>query len=68
MDLFEAVNESYGVDPDGPIPVDDDDGQIVIPQIPLKFRSTDLAILHQQVNPQQITMELIYISKLLTLY
>ena len=68
MDFFEAVNESYGVDQDGPIPVDDDDGHIVIPQTPLKFRSTDLAILHQQVNPQQITMELIYISKLLTLY
>ena len=51
MDLFEVVNETYGVDPDEPIPVDDDDGHIVIPQTPLKFRSTDLTILHQQVNP-----------------
>ena len=54
-DFFEAVNEGYGVGQDGPIPVDDDDGHIVIPQTPLKFRSTDLAILYQQVNPFEST-------------
>ena len=52
MDFFENVTDSYGVDPDGPVPLDDDDeDNIIIPQNPLKFSSSDLAILHQRVNP-----------------
>ena len=54
MDFFEIVTDNYGVDPDGPVPVDDDDddeGNITLPQNPLKFSSNYLAILHQQVNP-----------------
>ena len=53
MDFFEHVNENYGIDPEGPAPVDDDDdsGRILIPQTPLKFSNTDLGILNQQVNP-----------------
>ena len=50
MDFFEKVNENYGIDPDGPAPVDDDEG-IVIPQTPLKFSSTDLSALNGQVDP-----------------
>ena len=50
MDVFDNVSENYGIDPEGPAPIDDDGG-IVIPQTPLKFSSTDLDTLNQQVNP-----------------
>jgi len=40
MDCFENVIESYGIDPEGPAAVDDDDGEdIVISQTLLKFNS-----------------------------
>ena len=58
MDFFDNVSENYGIDPEGPAPIDDDDSGIVIPQTPLKFNSTDLDILNQQVNPLGSTINL----------
>jgi len=50
--FFKTINENYGIDPEGPAPVDNDDGEgIVIPQTPLKFSSADLSTLNQQVDP-----------------
>ena len=52
MDFFLSVDEDYGVDPNGPNAVEDeDDGCIAIPQTTLKFSESDASLLRQNVDP-----------------
>ena len=52
-DFFETVEENYGVDPDGPNAVDNEEhvGRISIPQTTLKFSEADNSLLRQNVDP-----------------
>ena len=51
MDFFEAIDEDYGIDPDGPTAADEDQNGIVIPQTTLKFSDADNILLSQSVDP-----------------
>ena len=47
LDFFDSVDESYGNDPDGPIPVSEG---VIIPQTTLRFSEDDMQLL-QHVDP-----------------
>lgn len=49
LDFFDSVDESYGIDPDGPIPVSEEG--IIIPQTTLRFSEGDMQLLQQHVHP-----------------
>jgi len=65
-DFFSLVDEEYGVDPNGPNAVDDEDGGITIPQTTLKFSELDLSLLRRTVDPlaptQNYALELYKLS------
>ena len=50
MDFFEEVDNSYGVDNEGPEPVDEE-GSVAVPQLNFQLRPTDLQQLHNTINP-----------------
>ena len=50
FDFFEAVDNSYGIDSDGPIPLEE--GGAEIPQSSLHFSDSDLASLRQTIDPE----------------
>ena len=50
--IFESVDTDYGNDPDGPVPVDEeDDNAITIPQTTLLFSDADYSLLQQRIDP-----------------
>ena len=51
MDFFEDVNESYGIDPQGPVSVASDRSGVEIPQNTLHFSERDIYMLKQTVDP-----------------
>lgn len=51
MDFFEDVDETYGIDPQGPISVASDTSGIEIPQNTLRFSEQDIYILKQTIDP-----------------
>ena len=51
MDFFEDVNESYGIDPQGPVSVASDRSGVEIPQNSLHFSERDIYMLKQTVDP-----------------
>ena len=53
LDFFHSVDEMYGVDPDGPIPLSDQ--SVLVPQTQLKFSDSDIQLLKQRVDPCGIT-------------
>ena len=50
FDFFEAVDNSYGIDSDGPIP--SEEGGVEIPQSSLHFSDSDLASVRQTIDPE----------------
>ena len=50
LDFFLEVDEYYGIDPDGPIPVDSD-GHIDVPQSSVHFSERHMEILRGRINP-----------------
>ena len=50
LDFFDSVDDSYGIDPDGPIPAAVSEEGIVIPQTTLRFSEDDMHVL-QHVDP-----------------
>ena len=52
LDFFENIDNNYGIDPDGPVSVDDtEDDVITIPQTTLKFSEADYSFLQQNIDP-----------------
>ena len=51
FDFFQNVNEQYGIDPDGPVPSHDEDCNVTIPGISLKFSDSDMLLLKQTIDP-----------------
>ena len=51
MDFFEDVEDSYGVDDEGPEPTDSDEGAVSVPQLNFELHSTDLQRLRDTVDP-----------------
>ena len=51
MDFFEDVDESYGIDPQGPGSVASDMSGIESPQNTLRFSDRDIHILKQTIDP-----------------
>lgn len=51
MDFFEDVDETYGIDPQGPISVASDTSGIEIPQNTIRFSEQDIYILKQTIDP-----------------
>ena len=51
LDFFDSVDDSYGIDPDGPIPATVSEEGIVIPQTTLRFSEDDMHVLQQHVDP-----------------
>lgn len=50
LDFFLQVDEFYGIDPDGPIPVDDN-SHIEVPQTPIHFQERHMHIIRETINP-----------------
>lgn len=51
LDFFEDIDESYGIDPQGPISVASDRSGIEIPQSTLHFSERDIYMLKQTIDP-----------------
>ena len=49
LDFFHHVNDTYGIDPDGPISLPED--SISVPQSTLRFSDADMHALKQNINP-----------------
>lgn len=50
LDLFDEVDEAYGVDPDSPVPIGGQNN-VIVPQSTLRFSDSDKLLLTQTVNP-----------------
>ena len=50
MDFFEEVNESYGLDNDGPLSLDEE-ATLAVPHLNFELQSGDLEHLRQTVDP-----------------
>ena len=55
LDFFDNVDSDYGTDPDGPIPAEEEETGVSVPQTNLKFNDTDMAILQQNIDPCDAT-------------
>ena len=52
LDFFESVDDNYGIDPNGPVTLNDtEDDVYTIPQTTLKFSEADYSFLRQSINP-----------------
>ena len=49
LDFFHSVDETYGIDPDGPLPLSE--GGISVPRSSLRFSDTDLHLLKLNIDP-----------------
>ena len=49
LDFFETVDDSYGIDVEGPIPLDEDD--VVVPEVSFHLNGEDFVRLQQVVDP-----------------
>lgn len=50
IDFFNDVDDMYGMDPDGPEPIDTD-GTVVVSNLPFQLNGRDLQTLQAIVNP-----------------
>lgn len=50
MDFFEEIDDSYGVDDEGPDP-SDKEGSVAVPQLNFQLQPTDLQRLRNTINP-----------------
>ena len=48
LDFFDAVDDTYGIDPDGPLSLSE--GSFIVPQSILRFSDADLHLLKQHIN------------------
>ena len=52
LDFFHQVDPDYGIDPDGPPPVSDDDVEgVSVPETSLRLSDADMTITRQNVDP-----------------
>ena len=54
LDFFHQVDSDYGIDPDGPLPVSDDDRDVEgvsVPETSLRFSDSDMTIIKQTIDP-----------------
>lgn len=51
LDFFDNVDDNYGTDPDGPIPAEEEETGVSVPQTSLTFTDTNMAILQQNIDP-----------------
>ena len=51
LDFFNQVDSTYGIDEDGPVPTDDDNLAVQIPECSYTLSDTDFALLQQTVDP-----------------
>ena len=49
LDFFHSVDDTYGIDPDGPLSLSE--GSVSIPQSNLRFSDADLHLLKQNIDP-----------------
>ena len=50
LDFFHQVDPDYGVDPDGPLPVSDDDVEgVSVPETSLRLSDADMTIIRQNI-------------------
>ena len=49
LDFFHSIEETYGIDPDGPVPLNEE--SITVPQTRLRFSDADIHLLKQYVDP-----------------
>ena len=55
LDFFDNVDEDYGTDPDGPIPAEEEETGVSVPQTSLTFSDSGMAILQQNIDPFDAT-------------
>ena len=51
LDLFDDVDDSYGIDPEGSVSVASDNSGIEIPENTLRFSERDIHVLKQTIDP-----------------
>lgn len=51
LDFFDNVDESYGIDPEGPVSVASDNTGVYVPENTLRFSEQDIYMLKQMIHP-----------------
>ena len=49
LDFFHSFDDTYGIDPDGPIPISQE--SISVPQSTLRFSDADMQLLKHRIDP-----------------
>ena len=52
LDYFHTVDETYGIDPDGPVLLSEG---ISVPRTNLPFSAEDIALLEEHIDPHSVT-------------
>lgn len=57
LDFFDHVDSTYGIDEDGPVPSEDDNSVVQIPECSYVLRDSDFTLLQQTIDPLSYSEE-----------